>query len=96
MTSLNAYCSHMDVGVRELKAHLSAWLERAAAGELIRVTDRGRPVALLGPMPNTERLENGIREGWIRPASGDAPAAVRRVRSRRSVAAVLVEDRGDR
>lgn len=35
------------VGVRELKAHLSEYLERAAAGEEITVTDRGRPKVVL-------------------------------------------------
>ena len=33
----------MEVGVRELKAKLSFYLKRAAAGELITVTDRGSP-----------------------------------------------------
>ena len=36
-----------DVSVRELKAQLSRYLERAARGELIRVTERGRPKAIL-------------------------------------------------
>ena len=38
----------MDVAVRELKAKLSAYLERAAAGEMITVTDRGRPMPRSG------------------------------------------------
>ena len=33
----------MDVAVRDLKAKLSAYLQQAAAGERITVTDRGRP-----------------------------------------------------
>lgn len=86
----------MDVGVRELKAHLSAYLERAAGGELIRVTDRGRPVAVIGPLPDTERLERGIREGWIRPGSGMIPCAVHRSPSQSRVADVLEEDREGR
>jgi prevent-host-death family protein len=38
----------MDVGVRTLKQHVSEYLERAARGETIRVTDRGQPKAILG------------------------------------------------
>ena len=57
-----------DVGVRELKQHLSAFLDRAAGGELIRVTDRGAPKALLGPLPNRIDVERGIAEGWLTPA----------------------------
>src|SRR3954451_11382598 len=45
------YDDYMDVAVRELKAKLSAYLQQAAAGEVITVTDRGRPVAVLGPIP---------------------------------------------
>ncbi len=33
----------VEVGIRELKADLSAYLKRAAAGEQIRVTMRGEP-----------------------------------------------------
>jgi len=43
------YDDHMDVAIRELKAKLSSYVQRAAAGEHITVTDRGRPVAMLVP-----------------------------------------------
>lgn len=33
----------MNVGVRELKQHLSEFLDRAAAGEVVTITDRGVP-----------------------------------------------------
>ncbi|MBI2893869.1 MAG: type II toxin-antitoxin system prevent-host-death family antitoxin [Deltaproteobacteria bacterium] len=33
------------VGIRELKAHLSRYLEEVGRGELVLVTDRGRVVA---------------------------------------------------
>ncbi len=53
----------MDVGVRELKQRLSAYLDRAERGEIIRVTDRGRPKAVLGPLPGRVRLEEGVSRG---------------------------------
>lgn len=37
------------VGVRELRSNLASLLRRAQAGETIVVTDRGSPVATLGP-----------------------------------------------
>jgi prevent-host-death family protein len=37
------------VGVRDLKNRLSEFLRRVADGERITVTDRGRPIAVLGP-----------------------------------------------
>lgn len=86
----------MDVGVRELKAKLSEFLDRAAEGELIRVTDRGKPKALLGPLPGSDNIERGIREGWIRPGSGEPPTFPRkRFKAKRSIAEILEEDRGE-
>ncbi len=63
--------SHMNrVGVRELRRDASAILRRVSAGEVIEVTDRGRPVALMvRAMPQgLERLE---AEGMIRRGEGD-------------------------
>jgi prevent-host-death family protein len=39
------------VGVAELKAGLSAYLARVKAGESVTVTDHGRPIARLVPIP---------------------------------------------
>jgi len=60
----------MDVGVRDLKQHLSEHLRRVAAGEVIRITDRGIPVALITPVAGGDPLQQGIEEGWIRPING--------------------------
>ena len=42
-----------DVSIAEVKAHLSDLVARAEAGEAIRITRRGKPVAMLG-----EAVEN--------------------------------------
>jgi prevent-host-death family protein len=39
------------VPVRELKAHLSEWLARAQAGEVLEITSRRRPMARLTGLP---------------------------------------------
>lgn len=52
------------VGVRELKGKLSEYLERAAAGETIVVTRRGKPVAEIRAVSVDERIRRGVREGW--------------------------------
>jgi prevent-host-death family protein len=87
-------CVHMDVGVRELKQHLSEYLERAANGETIRVTDRGQAKALLCPLPGVSKLNSGITEGWIRAADPGLPLPVSRAKAKRAIADVLDEDRG--
>lgn len=82
-----------DVGVRGLKQHLSGYLDRAERGELVRVTDRGRPKALLGPFPGRARIDEGVSAGWITAGSGEPLAPVRRWPSDRRVADVVAEDR---
>ena len=82
-----------DVGVRELKQHLSEYLERAERGELIRVTDRGRPKAVLGPLPGRARVDQGVAEGWISPGSGAALGETRRWSAKGRVLDALAEDR---
>ena len=39
------------VSVRELRQHLSRYLRRVEEGEHLVVTERRRPVAMLGPLP---------------------------------------------
>ncbi|MCY4517110.1 MAG: type II toxin-antitoxin system prevent-host-death family antitoxin [Acidimicrobiaceae bacterium] len=61
-----------NVGIRELKAKLSECVRRAADGEGIIVTDRGRPVAQLTALDDSTldglaRIEQGVAEGWITP-----------------------------
>jgi len=41
------------------------------AGETIEVTDRGRPVALLTPIPQLSELEKLRAAGDVDPADGD-------------------------
>lgn len=59
------------VGVRELRQRASELLRRVTAGETIQITDRGRPVALLAPLPEAEPLERLRATGEIEPAEGD-------------------------
>ncbi|HET7027813.1 MAG TPA: type II toxin-antitoxin system prevent-host-death family antitoxin [Candidatus Limnocylindrales bacterium] len=84
-----------DVGVRELKEHLSEYLDRAEGGEVLRVTDRGRPKAVIGPVPGRAQIDAGIRDGWITGAPGGALRTTRRWKARISVADALREDRGE-
>jgi antitoxin (DNA-binding transcriptional repressor) of toxin-antitoxin stability system len=53
------------VGVREIRQNLSVYLDRVKKGETFHVTEFGRVVALLAPLP-AERLsplERMVREG---------------------------------
>jgi prevent-host-death family protein len=85
----------MDVGIRELRSRLSELLDRAERGETIRVTDRGRPKAVLGPIPGQLNMQEGVEQGWIRPATGTPTSIRRRFEARRSIHDMLGEDRGE-
>jgi prevent-host-death family protein len=68
------------VGVRELRQRASELLRRVEAGETIAITDRGRPVALLSPMPDGGPYEQMLASGEIERATldfDDLPEPVR-------------------
>jgi prevent-host-death family protein len=57
------------VGIRELRQRASELLRLVEAGETIEVTDRGRPVALLSPLPGGSALERLRASGDVEPAT---------------------------
>jgi prevent-host-death family protein len=65
----------MEIGIRELKAHLSEYVARVAAGEVFTVTDRGVPRAILAPVGGDGELERGLADGWVTRRSTEPPGA---------------------
>lgn len=59
----------MEAGVRELRDHLSRYLEAVRGGQEVTVTDHGRAVALLVPLDQPRPLDRLIAEGRVTPAS---------------------------
>jgi prevent-host-death family protein len=62
----------LSIGIRELRQNASRYLRLIEErGEPIQITDRGRPVALLTPVPKTgSRIEQLRASGRIRPGKG--------------------------
>ena len=60
------------IGVRELRQQASRYLRDVQRGETIQVTDRGRPVAWLVPIPTGDGLNELVVSGRLVPAAGDA------------------------
>jgi prevent-host-death family protein len=86
------------VGVRELRQHLSRYLRRVTAGERFEVTEHNLPVAILAPLPGrNSALERMIAEGRILPARldlmelGPPPERPREM----TVSEALAEQRGE-
>jgi prevent-host-death family protein len=59
------------IGIRELRQQASKHLRDVEAGETIEVTDRGRPVALLVPVPVGSTAERLIASGRMTRGTGD-------------------------
>lgn len=87
------------VGVAELRQNLSVYLRKIAAGERFVVTDRNRPVAVLGPVPSTEsRLDQLIAEGHVKPPKrrGPLPPPIEMDLPPNALTEAIEEDRGYR
>ena len=85
------------LGIRSLKQNASAVVAQAAAGEVITITDRGRAVALLVPLPR-DALAALVASGRVRePKSSLATLGPppRRKKGEPSLSAVLREMRED-
>ena len=84
----------VEVGIRSLRADLSRWLKRVEAGEVITITDRGRPVATITPANGRSKLDELIAAGIVEPApqrTGWLPK--KRVRANGSVSELVDEQR---
>jgi prevent-host-death family protein len=59
------------IGIRELRQRASEYLRRVEAGETLEVTDRGRPIALLTPIPDADPLAKLRAAGEVSTPVGD-------------------------
>ena len=90
------------VGVRELRQNLSVFLDRVKEGETLEVTEHGRPVARLAPMPpgRASILDQLVADGRAWPAKGNLaelgpPRAIKLPPGSRSVTETVLEMRED-
>jgi prevent-host-death family protein len=58
-------------GIRELRQRASELLRRVEAGETIEITDRGRPVAVLAPLPDQRPIDRLRAIGELLPAGAN-------------------------
>lgn len=89
--------SRNTVGIRDLKAHLSAHLQRVKAGAVLVVSEHGKPICRIVPeaIPEANRIEQLVETGLIawngHKLAKRAPVA--RLRGKKAVADLLLEDR---
>jgi prevent-host-death family protein len=94
----------MKASVRDLKARLSQYLERARAGEDVVITSRGRPVARLlaisetanGELPPESKRRLRLIPGLV-PGEGGKPRGSARPivigKGQKTLAELVLEDR---
>jgi prevent-host-death family protein len=86
------------IGIRELRQRASEYLRRVEAGETIEVTDRGRPVALLTPIPEVPPLERLRAAGNVDRGGGsldDLPPPLPLAPGQEAPSTVLARMRAD-
>jgi prevent-host-death family protein len=85
------------IGIRELKTHLSRYLKRVRAGTRLVVTDRGRSIATITPVetpPDTVWVSDLMAVGGAHWGGGKPQGSVRPPRLAGSrVSSVVLEDR---
>ena len=85
------------VGIRALKQNASAVVAEAASGEIVVITDRGRPVAMLVPYQQ-DRIQAMVDAGLASPPTrsmADLPPPRRRRPGERPLTEVLEEMRSE-
>lgn len=83
----------MDVGVRELRDHLSRHLAEVRAGRTVTVTDHGRPIARIVPVQRPTKLEKMREEGRVRRAHARKQPAPTPVTASGTVSDLIGEQR---
>jgi len=84
----------MEAGVRELRDHLSRYLEAVRDGREVTVTDHGKAVARLVPLDQPRTIDRLISEGLVSPAQrAKRPRAGRRIDASGPVSDLVAEQR---
>jgi prevent-host-death family protein len=85
------------VGIRELKANLSACLRRVKSGKSLIITERGKPIGRLSPAEPSleEKLHAGVKAGlWAWNGKKWNPQEPRiKARGKKTISDLLLEDR---
>ncbi|HEY3671618.1 MAG TPA: type II toxin-antitoxin system prevent-host-death family antitoxin [Acidimicrobiia bacterium] len=83
----------MEVGIRELKNHLSRYLDRVRDGEEVVVTDRGRAIARVVPLGDERVLDRLVAEGLVTPARREKRRAAKPLATEGPVSDLVVDQR---
>jgi prevent-host-death family protein len=83
----------MEVGVRELRNHLSRYLDRVRDGDEFVVTDRGRAIARVVPVGAERVLDRLIADGTVTPARQPKRPMTKPIKTKGTVSDLVGEQR---
>ena len=84
----------MDVGIRDLRNHLSRYIDQVREGGELVVTDRGAAVARIVPVEGGRVLDRMVAEGLVTPAPvGERARPASRVRAKGRVSDLVADQR---
>ena len=83
----------MEVGVRELRNHLSRYLHQVRDGDEVVVTDRGRAIARVVPVGAERVLDRLIAEGIVTPARQRKRQAAKPIKTKGTVSDLVGDQR---
>ena len=83
----------MEVGVRELRNHLSRYLDRVRDGDELVVTDRGRAIARVVPVGGVRVLDQLIAEGVVTVARQKRGRVPKPITTKSTVSDLVSEQR---
>jgi prevent-host-death family protein len=83
----------MEVGVRELRDHLSRYLDRVREGDEVVITDRGRAIARVVPVGAERVLDRLIAEGIVTPARRPKRRAGKPIKTKGTVSDLVADQR---
>lgn len=84
----------MEAGVRELRDHLSRYLDIVRDGQEVTVTDHGKAVARLVPLDQPRAIDRLIAEGLVTPARATKrPRTARRIAAKGTVSDLVADQR---
>ena len=83
----------MEAGVRELRDHLSRYLEHVQSGEELVITDRGRAIARVVPVGAERVIDRLVREGLIVPAAQRTRRRPKPIQAAGTVSDLIAEQR---
>jgi len=83
----------VEVGVRELRDHLSRYLDRVRDGDELIVTDRGHAIARVVPVGSERMLDRLIAEGIVTPAREQRGRVPKPIKTKSTVSDLVGEQR---